>query len=70
MERLEKRGIDLEIEVKEEGCTNEDKDEVRRRERQGWRWRLGERGGQQDGERQAWRQRDTDEHGHGLQPGL
>lgn len=70
MERLEKRGIDLEIEVKEEGYTNEDKDEVRRRERQGWRWRLAERGGQQDGERQAWRQGDTDEHGRGLQPGL
>lgn len=25
---------------------------------------------QQDGERQAWRQTDTDEHGRGLQPGL
>lgn len=54
------KGTDLEIEVREEGYTNEDKHEALGRERQGWRWRLAERGGQQDGKRQAMK---TEGHG-------
>lgn len=47
------KGTDFKIEVREEGYTNEDKREAHRRERQGWRWRLAEKRGQQDGERKA-----------------